>query len=239
MRAESPWIYARRADGSRIEQAVFRGNGSPWLAEHFHEQAQITVVLAGVARFLTPIGPIVAYAGETVVIGPLVPHKPADLDATGASVNLYVPLISKTAVAPRLTVVATPRWLQTDQRIHQETIAAWVADRISSTNSRALVRDGTDLAALVTNSDLAIGALATRTGITREGFIRRFQRLVGMTPHAYRIATRLNAARALLAANVSPVEAAVDTGFADQSHLGRTFKLLFGTTPNAYRRAIC
>lgn len=236
MRAESPWIYARRVDG--LEQAVCRGDGGASLAKHFHEQAQIAIVLAGVLRFFTPIGPIAAHAGETVVIGPLVPHKPLDLDATGTSVTPYVPLISKTAAASRLTVVATPRWLRTDQRIHQETIAGWVADRMVSTSSHALIRDATDLAALVANSDLAIGALATKTGITREGFIRRFRNLVGMTPHAYRVATRLNAARALLAANVPPVETAVDTGFADQSHLGRTFKLLFGTTPNAYRLAM-
>ena len=34
------------------------------------------------------------------------------------------------------------------------------------------------------------------------------------------------------------VDPAADAGFADQSHLGRAFRSHFGTTPNAYRRAM-
>jgi len=90
----------------------------------------------------------------------------------------------------------------------------------------------------VARTDREIGSIARSAGTTREGFIRRFRRLVGLTPHAYRIAARLNAARYLLASDISPAEAAADAGFADQSHLGRAFRSHFGTTPNAYRRAM-
>jgi AraC-like DNA-binding protein len=57
-----------------------------------------------------------------------------------------------------------------------------------------------------------------------------------MPPHAFRLAARLNLARALLR-NGEPIAAvAAHTGFADQSHLGRLLRRAFGTTPGAYRR---
>jgi AraC-like DNA-binding protein len=56
-----------------------------------------------------------------------------------------------------------------------------------------------------------------------------------MPPHAYRLAERLNAARERLRAGAAPAELAAELGFADQSHLGRHFRRLFGTSPRAYR----
>jgi len=43
---------------------------SPSLGGHFHDEIQITVVLAGAQIFLTPVGPIAVQAGETAVIDP-------------------------------------------------------------------------------------------------------------------------------------------------------------------------
>ncbi len=239
MQAANAWCYARRDDGSRIEQAVWRGDTSPSLAAHFHDEIQITVVLAGVQRFLTPIGPIAAHAGETAVIGPKVPHEPLGLDTFGTvSLNLYVRPTANLLVARGLHVLTTPRWLLRGEWMVRDRLAVWASDQVSSTMTRACSREGVPLAAFVAKTDLEIGAVAMLAGITREGFTRRFCRLVGLTPHAYRIVARLNAARRLLASDVAPAEAAADAGFADQSHLGRAFRSHFGTTPNAYRRAM-
>jgi len=46
------------------------------------------------------------------------------------------------------------------------------------------------------------------------------------------------AAAAIAGGDVSLAQAAQDAGFADQSHMGRAFKDLMGTTPAAYRRAV-
>jgi AraC-like DNA-binding protein len=233
------WSYARCDDGSRVEQAVWHGDVSPSLAAHFHDEIQITVVVAGVQRFATPIGLIEARAGETAVIGPTVPHEPVGSGALGTvSLNLYVRPTADLLAARGLHVLTTPRWLQRGEWMDRDRLAVWATDQISSTNALARSREAVPLAAFVAQTDLEIGSVARLAGITREGFTRRFCRLVGLTPHAYRIVARLNAARRLLASNVAPAEAAADAGFADQSHLGRAFRSHFGTTPNAYRRAM-
>ena len=71
--------------------------------------------------------------------------------------------------------------------------------------------------------------------MTREAFSRAFRRRHGLSPQPFRALLRLNAARRLLRAGVAPAAVAADTGFADQSHLGRDFRRAFGVTPARYR----
>lgn len=82
---------------------------------------------------------------------------------------------------------------------------------------------------------LPIAAIAAQAGLRRESFTRRFTQRVGMPPHAYRLADRLNAARQRLREGAVLAELAAELGFADQSHLGRHFRRMFGTSPRAYR----
>jgi AraC-like DNA-binding protein len=231
------WSYARFGDGRRIEQATWRGDASPSLAAHFHDEIQITVVVTGAQRFSTPIGPIEARAGETAVIGPTVPHEPLGGALGTVTLNLYVRPAADLLAVRGVQVLATPCWLRR-QWMDRDRLAVWATDQLASTNAPACSREAVPLAAFVAQTALEIGSVARLAGISREGFTRRFSRLVGLTPHAYRIVTRLNAARCLLASDVAPAEAAADAGFADQSHLGRAFRSHFGTTPGAYRRAM-
>ncbi|MCJ2128186.1 AraC family transcriptional regulator [Methylobacterium sp. E-045] len=83
--------------------------------------------------------------------------------------------------------------------------------------------------------DATIACVAVRSGLTREGFTRRFSRCHGMPPHAYRRMLRLNCARQMLRTGTPPAEVAAATNFADQSHLGRWFRRAFGTTPSRYQ----
>ena len=61
----------------------------------------------------------------------------------------------------------------------------------------------------------------------------------GLTPYRYLENIRINAAKKLLAQGVSPLEAAMRTGFADQSHLTNYFSRFIGLTPAAYREIFC
>jgi hypothetical protein len=64
--------------------------------------------------------------------------------------------------------------------------------------------------------------------------VRTFTRQIGLPPHAYLNQVRVNRAKQLLA-NGEPIAlVAYETGFADQSHLTRHFKRLFGLTPGQY-----
>ncbi len=64
--------------------------------------------------------------------------------------------------------------------------------------------------------------------------VRVFAAEVGLPPHAYQTQVRVNRARRLLSGGTSVVEAALATGFADQSHLTRLFKRLVGVTPGRF-----
>jgi AraC-like DNA-binding protein len=80
-----------------------------------------------------------------------------------------------------------------------------------------------------------LDALAACCGVSRFQLIRGFARDLGMTPHAYRVQLRVRQARRYLAEGDSIADAALKTGFADQSHLTRAFAKQFGITPGRYQ----
>jgi AraC-like DNA-binding protein len=66
---------------------------------------------------------------------------------------------------------------------------------------------------------------------------RAFSATFGLAPSAYQRQLRLRAARRLLGLGVPPAEAAAQAGFADQAHLTRWFRRVYGVTPGAYTQA--
>lgn len=99
--------------------------------------------------------------------------------------------------------------------------------------SKALARLHSDAA-----SPIRLTELAELAGISRFQLLRAFVREVGATPHAYLVQRRVDIARRFLAAGRPIVEAALDAGFADQSHLTRAFVRQFGVTPGRYVAAL-
>jgi AraC-like DNA-binding protein len=85
---------------------------------------------------------------------------------------------------------------------------------------------------------VSLAELAALSGVSRFKLLRSFAREVGITPHAYLIQRRVRVARRLLASGESPAQAAVQAGFADQSHMTRTFMRQLGFTPSRYRAAV-
>jgi AraC family transcriptional regulator len=83
---------------------------------------------------------------------------------------------------------------------------------------------------------LRFDALARQLGLHPVYLSRAFQRYTGRTMQAYVRTLRLRHARHLLSASSRSITAiAADTGFADSSHLCRTFSELLELTPSAYR----
>jgi AraC-like DNA-binding protein len=81
---------------------------------------------------------------------------------------------------------------------------------------------------------ITLADLSAASGSSRFQVVRGFFKLTGLTPHAYIIQQRLNAARSLLRKGIPLTEAAVIAGFADQSHLHRTFVQRYGVTLGEY-----
>ena len=90
----------------------------------------------------------------------------------------------------------------------------------------------------VPEAALSLADLADEAGLSRFQLIRGFAREVGATPHAYLTQARVLRARRLIAAGRPLAEAALDAGFADQSHMTRAFVRQFGIAPGRYRAAL-
>ncbi len=86
------------------------------------------------------------------------------------------------------------------------------------------------------NQSITLDELETASGITKFHLVRAFATQTGLPPHAFQLHVRIERARSLLSRGLLPVEVAMIVGFADQSHLTRHFKRMWGITPGAYAR---
>ena len=74
--------------------------------------------------------------------------------------------------------------------------------------------------------------------LSRSHFIRAFKKSTGLSPRQWLLHARITKAKELLlTSDRALVAIATDVGFADQAHFGRTFRLVTGETPGAWRRA--
>jgi AraC-like DNA-binding protein len=85
---------------------------------------------------------------------------------------------------------------------------------------------------------VTLSGLAREAGLSRFQLLRAFARATGLTPHAYLVQRRAHLARALIAAGLPLAEAALASGFADQSHMTRVFTRKYGISPRAYADAV-
>lgn len=83
---------------------------------------------------------------------------------------------------------------------------------------------------------VSLAELALQADRSPTHLLRLFKRAYGLPPHAYQNFLRVERAKALLAGTELPAAAvALEVGFADQSHLIRTFTPQVGATPRQYR----
>lgn len=86
------------------------------------------------------------------------------------------------------------------------------------------------------SDDLSLREIADVTGMSPSHFLSLFKRATGLAPHQYLIGRRIERARTLLIeTRLSIADIAVQTGFADQSHLTRMMRRYTGLTPRRLR----
>jgi len=83
--------------------------------------------------------------------------------------------------------------------------------------------------------EISIRELTKISGLSAFHLIRIFHRDVGRSPHEYLVNVRIEHTKHLLIRGCPIIEIAQETGFADQSHFTRCFKMIVGITPGAFR----
>jgi AraC-like DNA-binding protein len=81
---------------------------------------------------------------------------------------------------------------------------------------------------------VSIDDLARMTALSECHLISAFRYEFGLPPHAYHLRLRLATACEALARGMAVASVAYEYGFADQSHLSRKFKAVYGVSPAAW-----
>ncbi len=72
-------------------------------------------------------------------------------------------------------------------------------------------------------------------GLSKSTLLRAFTKSKGVTPYSYLENIRIGRAKSLLEKGVAPIDAALQTGFSDQSHFTNYFSRFIGLAPGVYR----
>lgn len=86
-------------------------------------------------------------------------------------------------------------------------------------------------------ADVSLDMLSSLAGLRRRQTIDLFRRQTGLPPHAYHVGLKVRLVQDRLREGHSPAAAAMEAGFADQSHMSRHFTAIVGMTPAAYAHA--
>jgi AraC-like DNA-binding protein len=77
--------------------------------------------------------------------------------------------------------------------------------------------------------------ICRHAGLSKSTLLRAFTKSKGVTPYSYLENIRVGEAKKLLEQGVPPIEAALQTGFSDQSHFTNYFSRFIGLAPGVYR----
>jgi AraC family transcriptional regulator len=84
--------------------------------------------------------------------------------------------------------------------------------------------------------EIQLETLASVAGMSQHHFCELFRRSIGVSPHQYVIAQRVERGKRMLReTDLSILEIGLSTGFADQSHFTKTFRRVARVTPREYR----
>jgi AraC-like DNA-binding protein/mannose-6-phosphate isomerase-like protein (cupin superfamily) len=224
----SIWQYSRPSGHTNVELGTVRGF-DVGLPIHFHDEDQITFVFSGSRRFVINNELIRVAPNEGTHIPAGVPHRSFAENTALFCINIYK-LPGENTAADLISDLARLRrrqgflkWAELMMILEEHC----PNQAVSSSQMRAMLPA---LGPWHTVSEAAHFA-----GMSREAFSRRFRRLHGMPPQAFQLLEKLNDARQLLRRGDPIADVAAQTGFADQSHLGRLFRRAFGVTPGRYR----
>lgn len=232
-------------------------------ARHMHDEFGVGLVTDGAQRSWSGRGPVEAVAGNLITVNPGEPHDGAPIGESRSWSMLYLsehlvggvvadleegrrsrrelhsPVIDELRLTPLFVAARRAAVHSAGAEAFEERLLVLLARLFAiaptpergSSAALSKVRERIDDAPSLAHP---LSELATLSGLSRYQTVRGFAYLTGLTPHAYLVQRRLHLARRLIRQGCALVEAAVDAGFADQSHMHRAFAARYGFTPGAY-----
>jgi AraC-like DNA-binding protein len=142
------------------------------------------------------------------------------------------------ALAPALDDLDAPlEELQREEIMSDLAHALAAADAsIAQPNVPPACRRAVHLARALLDQGRAVTSaeLEAVTGLSRYALARHFRACLGTSPHRYLVMRRLDRARTLIRHGAPLADAALASGFADQSHMTRQFKKTYGVSPGRF-----
>jgi AraC-like DNA-binding protein len=230
---------------------------------HTHDAWTLLLVDAGAVRYELDRREHRAVRGLVTLLPPHVPHD--GRAATAAGFRKRVLYLDADVLGPDLVGAAVDRPAYPDaalrQRVDQlhgallrpgeelqaESRLVLIRDRlgqhlrrqvapVAAPRDRGLVSRLRDLLDARVADGVTLDEAATLLGAHPSHLVRAFTRELGMPPHRYLTARRVDLARRLLLDGRRPAEVAAAAGFYDQAHLTRHFRRVLGTSPARYAR---
>jgi AraC-like DNA-binding protein len=204
------------------------------------------IIQAGEPHASVPVGDPRLTLHTFYIEEPLMAEVAATLGGSQATVAFRDPLIADEATVARLLTAhrALERgdleseekiFFALEQLVHRQATPTGAARPTTTTDTGlAAVRELLDERVA---DEVGLDELAAVAGLSRFHLIRAFQRRYGVTPFAHLRHRRIEKARAALRSGASLAQAAAGAGFADRSHLGRSFRAVMGATPGEYRQS--
>ncbi|MDE2286645.1 MAG: AraC family transcriptional regulator [Burkholderiales bacterium] len=234
---------------------------------HFHDAWSVGAIVAGCCTFSCQGTQHIARRNDLVIIPPRAVHTGGtsatalcygmayletgwfDAHARrthGAPVGLPAVVISDAALCKRWAAALTRPDLSDAQRKQAISLAllallAKYGVRHPATPVPATGGDAcAELQASMRERDLPkadVDGLARRWGMHRTTLSKRFAQRYGLPPDTWLRNWRAVKAKALIRDGVPLADVAAATGFADQAHLTRVFKRIYGAAPGALRKS--
>lgn len=238
-------VFKTASKGIVGKQAEGQGHCYPW---HMHTHHwTIGVVRRGAVCLTTETASRRLAQGQFFFLQPYAPHSlrvepesfvlVACCDAQGASLLTntpdaffrHIPCLGMNDVRDLADVVTSCNIIDWQAHCAENCLGHSLAASSIRESLRVLLANPAE--------PLPLPQLAAHVGYSQWHFLRVFEKMTGMTPHAFQLLCRLRLLRNLLRTDTAAVDAAVSAGFADQSHMHKVFRRHHGMTPGAFKKA--
>lgn len=79
--------------------------------------------------------------------------------------------------------------------------------------------------------------LASKCGLTKYYFLKKFRKIEGVTPYQYILKLKMEKAREIISSgSIQLIDVAYSLGFSDQSHFTNSFRKYFGEPPGSFKK---